>query len=82
VAELKLGRCWADNQTGPQSCRSDAESGDGVEGARPDFSTWAAQENWKERKERFSIFEKRTQTKFKHKFEFNQPKINALACMQ
>jgi hypothetical protein len=34
------------------------------------------------RKGFFPFFEKGTQTKFKHKFEFNQPKINATSCMQ
>jgi hypothetical protein len=30
----------------------------------------------------FLILKQRIQTRFKHKFEFNQPKINAPACMQ
>jgi hypothetical protein len=52
--------------------------GDGVEGAQPNFSRWAAQQTGKkggEGKERvFHNFEKRIQSKFKLKFELNKQK--------
>jgi hypothetical protein len=55
AAEAKLGRRWADNQTGLRLGGSIAELGVGDEGPPPDFDSWAAQGNRK-RKRRRKVF--------------------------
>jgi hypothetical protein len=67
--------CWAASETGC-GARGQRRADGEAQGARPDFSRWAAQgkkgEEKKTKKVFFPFFEKGNQTKFKHRFEFNQ----------
>jgi hypothetical protein len=78
-------RSWAAlgrKRSGPLGARCDGKPGGGAEGLPPDLDRWAAQKEQGRKGRVFLILKQRIQTRFKHKFEFNQPKINAPACMQ
>jgi hypothetical protein len=75
------GPRWAANEAGWERKRCEGDRATKGEGLPPDFGGWAAQKQGR-KEEKFSIFETKIQTRFKHKFESNQPKINAPTCMQ
>jgi hypothetical protein len=78
VAADCRARSWAASETGC-GARGQQRPDDEAQGARPDFSRWATQGNRKGEEKKmekvfFSFFEKGNQTKFKHRFEFNNQK--------
>jgi hypothetical protein len=74
AARARLG-CAGPEAKRAKKRRVRGQTGGGVEGPPPNFDRWAAQANRK-RVEGFLFFlKKEIKPKFKHKFEFNQPKL-------